>query len=183
MSMVVIGIDLDGTLSESIENILSPSQLEKFRTLYNEFRIKEPQKIQGRIMGFAIRAFFDYKWRNWKKVKLLEEDIPDIVMELSKFAKIVIITSTSGKKEYIEKWLAYHNIFYDDIIFANPPDKWKYCDILIDDRMDVINEAVKHGCYGILLSKKEKKVRSSNFSVVNNWREVKDVLEEMGFLN
>ncbi len=177
--MITIGIDLDGTLSESIENILTPSQLERFRKLYNKFRVKEPISLQGRVMGFAMREFFDYKWRHWEKVKPLSKDIPEIIKRLSKMAKIVIITSTFGKREYIERWLEYNDIFYDDIIFANPPDKWKYCDILVDDRLDVIEEAVKHGCYGILLSKKEQPFYKNNFAVANNWKDVELIIKEI----
>ena len=138
--MPIVGIDLDGTLSESIENVLPASQLERFRRLYNKFRVREPRSLQGRAMGFAMREFFDYKWRHWERVKLLSDDIPEIIKSLSKVAKILIITSTFGKREYIENWLRSNKIVYDSLIFATPNEKWRYCDILIDDRLDVIME-------------------------------------------
>lgn len=177
--MVVIGIDLDGTLSDSIENILPASQLERFRKLYNKFRVKEPQSIQGRTMRFAMREFFDYKWRHWERVKLLSDDIPEITEDLSKVARISIITSTFGKKEYIENWLNGNGIIYDNIVFASPNEKWKYCDILIDDRLDVILEAVKNGAIGILLSEKEKAKHNSNLIVAHSWEDVVKAIEKL----
>lgn len=170
--MIRIGIDLDGTLSESIENILSPSELEKFRGIYNKIRIREPKIIRGRIIGFVIHKFFDYKWKHWKKVKMLSDDIPEIIEKLSKITKILIITSTSGKREYVENWLKNNRIIYDDIIFAPPNEKWKYCDILVDDRFDVIFEAVKSGIIGILLSKKEKANHNGSLIIANSWEDI-----------
>lgn len=179
--MFTIGIDLDGTLSESIENTLSASQIEKFRKLYNKFRVKEPKSLQGKAMEFAMRKFFDYKWRHWENVKLLSDDIPQAIEDLSKIAKILIITSTFGKKEYIENWLEANGIVYDGIIFASPNEKWKYCDMLIDDRLDVIREATKRNKIGILISEKEKTNYGENIIMANNWEDVVEAIEKLSF--
>lgn len=176
--MVTIGIDLDGTLSESIENILTPSQLEKFRTIYNKFRAKEPNKLQGKVMLFTISKIFNYKWKHWKNVNLLSDDIPEIVSELSKMAKILIITSTFGKKEYIESWLKNNGVVYDDVIFSPPSEKWKYCDIIIDDRIVVVKEAVKHGKIGILLYGGKNK-DNENMIVAKNWKEIAGIIKKL----
>ncbi|MEM3860161.1 MAG: hypothetical protein QW478_12290, partial [Candidatus Micrarchaeaceae archaeon] len=135
---MIIGIDLDGTLSKSLEDILTTKQKEEFRKFYNWVRIHQPKSFQGKIMTFLLSHYFNYKWKKWKNIKLADNNIPSILADLSKKHNINIITSSYGKEEYIKNWLEQNKIPYTKLIFTSPIEKWKYCDVLIDDRFDVI---------------------------------------------
>ena len=155
--MAIIGIDLDGTLAKSLEENLTASQKEYFRNIYTNIKKKETKKIQGIIMTKILKTYFNIKWKNWQNIEMVENDIPEILKEIAgnkmSFPKINIVTSSYGKKEFIEKWLIKNNIVFTNLIFADPIIKYKYADILIDDRVDIVLNAVKHGKFGILYCK------------------------------
>ncbi|MFH7835830.1 MAG: hypothetical protein QXL51_04460 [Candidatus Aenigmatarchaeota archaeon] len=174
---MILGIDLDGTLAKSLEDILTAKQKEKFRKLYNWVRIHQPKSLQGKIMTFILSHYFNYKWKNWKSIKLADNNIPSILANLIKTHNINIITSSYGKEEYIKNWLAKNNISYTNLIFASPIEKWKYCDILIDDRFDVIMAAVLNGKVGILYTKSNYKLNYKNYYVAKTWNEINDIIK------
>ncbi len=191
--MAIIGIDLDGTLAKSLEENLTASQKEYFRNIYTNIKQKEPKKIQGIIMTKILKTYFNIKWKNWQNIELVEKDIPEILKEIAgnkmSFPKINIVTSSYGKKEFIEKWLIKNNIVFTNLIFADPIIKYKYADILIDDRVDIVLNAVKHGKFGILYCKPETVYSEEDFDVKNlndeeqgkfyvsnSWAKIKEII-------
>lgn len=184
--MARIGIDLDGTLAKSLEEIFSSRQKEYFRNLYLKIKAKQPKKIQGIIMTTILKTYFNIKWKNWENIKMTEDDIPAILNEISKkmlFPKINIVTSSYGKKEFIEKWLNKNNITFSNLIFTEPFNKYKYADILIDDRPDIILNAIKHGKIGILYSDEDFNAENlltdeekERFYVSNSWGQIKEII-------
>ncbi|MGC8651950.1 MAG: hypothetical protein ACP5UH_01720 [Candidatus Micrarchaeia archaeon] len=171
--MIIIGIDLDGVLSRSWETVFTPYHSE---TLYNKIR-GSPGSTRKRIADLVVDELFKEKWENWRGIHLLDNSIPEILRKFSTFARIEIVTSTSGKEANIKKWLKANGIPYNSIIYSPPNDKWRHCDILIDNRSDVINEAVKHGKIGILLSKKNEFYgRAGNLFFARDWNEVYEIV-------
>lgn len=185
--MAIIGIDLDGTLAKSLEETFTSTQKEYFRKLYSKVKEKQPKKIQGIIMTTILKIYFNIKWKNWKNIQMTENNIPEILKEISGkkmfFPKINIVTSSYGKKEFIEQWLSKNNIVFTNLIFTEPLNKYKYADVLIDDRPDIILNAIKHGKIGILystdsfnaenlLSDEEKE----RFYIAPSWENIKEIL-------
>ena len=185
--MAIIGIDLDGTLAKSLEETFTSSQKEYFRKLYSKVKEKQPKKIQGIIMTTILKIYFNIKWKNWKNIQMTESNIPEILTEISGkkmlFPKINIVTSSYGKKEFIEKWLNKNNITFSNLIFTEPFNKYKYADILIDDRPDIILNAIKHSKIGILYSDEDFNAENlltdeekERFYVSNSWGQIKEII-------
>ena len=185
--MAIIGIDLDGTLAESLEEKFTARQKEYFRNLYSEIKEKEPKKVQGIIMTTILKIYFNIKWKNWQNIKMTEEDLPKIIYEIAGrkmlFPKINIVTSSYGKREFIERWLNKNSIIFSNLIFTEPLNKYKYADILIDDRPDIIINAIRHGKIGILYSDEDFNAENlltdeekERFYVTNSWSKVKEII-------
>lgn len=185
--MAIIGIDLDGTLAESLEEKFTAKQKEYFRNLYSEIKEKEPKKVQGIIMTTILKIYFNIKWKNWQNIKMTEEDLPKIIYEIAGrkmlFPKINIVTSSYGKREFIERWLNKNSIIFSNLIFTEPLNKYKYADILIDDRPDIILNAIKHGKIGILYSDEDFNAENlltdeekERFYVTDSWSKVKEII-------
>ena len=185
--MAIIGIDLDGTLAESLEEKFTAKQKEYFRNLYSQIREKEPKKIQGIIMTTILKIYFNIKWKNWQNIKMTEEHLPKIIYEIGGrkmlFPKINIVTSSYGKREFIERWLNKNSIIFSNLIFTEPLNKYKYADILIDDRPDIILNAIKHGKIGILYSDEDFNAENlltdeekERFYVTDSWSKVKEII-------
>jgi uncharacterized HAD superfamily protein len=169
--MQTLGIDVDGVLSKSLESSFSTSQKELLRKMYN--KVATENGVFEKIIKFAMGTYFNYKWANWKKVKLYDENIPFYVKTLSQKYKIVIITSTYGNTENIKRWLKLKNIMYSEFWHVSPSDKHKHCDILIDDRIDILKTLSKKQT-GILFStRKEIELPlNKNILVMKNWGEI-----------
>ena len=185
--MAIIGIDLDGTLAESLEEKFTAKQKEYFRNLYSEIKEKEPKKVQGIIMTTILKIYFNIKWKNWQNIKMTEEHLPKIIYEIGGrkmlFPKINIVTSSYGKREFIERWLNKNSIVFSNLIFTEPLNKYKYADILIDDRPDIILNAIRHGKIGILYSDEDFNAENlltdeekERFYVTNSWSKVKEII-------
>jgi DNA-directed RNA polymerase beta' subunit len=185
--MAIIGIDLDGTLAESLEEKFTAKQKEYFRNLYSQIREKEPKKIQGIIMTTILKIYFNIKWKNWQNIKMTEEHLPKIIYEIGGrkmlFPKINIVTSSYGKREFIERWLNKNSIIFSNLIFTEPLNKYKYADILIDDRPDIILNAIKHGKIGILYSDEDFNAENlltdeekERFYVTDSWGKIKEII-------
>ena len=185
--MAIIGIDLDGTLAESLEEKFTAKQKEYFRNLYSEIKEKEPKKVQGIIMTTILKIYFNIKWKNWQNIKMTEEDLPKIIYEIAGrkmlFPKINIVTSSYGKREFIERWLNKNSIIFSNLIFTEPLNKYKYADILIDDRPDIILNAIKHGKIGILYSDEDFNAENlltdeekERFYVTDSWGKIKEII-------
>jgi hypothetical protein len=185
--MAIIGIDLDGTLAESLEEKFTARQKEYFRNLYSEIKEKEPKKVQGIIMTTILKIYFNIKWKNWQNIKMTEEDLPKIIYEIGGrkmlFPKINIVTSSYGKREFIERWLNKNSIVFSNLIFTEPLNKYKYADILIDDRPDIILNAIRHGKIGILYSDEDFNAENlltdeekERFYVTDSWGKIKEII-------
>ena len=185
--MAIIGIDLDGTLAESLEEKFTAKQKEYFRNLYSEIKEKEPKKVQGIIMTTILKIYFNIKWKNWQNIKMTEEDLPKIIYEIAGrkmlFPKINIVTSSYGKREFIERWLNKNSIIFSNLIFTEPLNKYKYADILIDDRPDIIINAIRHGKIGILYSDEDFNAENlltdeekERFYIAPSWENIKEII-------
>lgn len=144
-----VGIDIDGTLAQSYGDIFREKQENMFKREYSgkEIRLYKGNKIED----LFINIYFKYKWLNWRNIKLTDEKLPEILERLSKNGiEINIITSSYGRKDDIKKWIKANKIIYSNLIFTTHYEKYKYADILIDDRHDVILNTIKNGKIGIL---------------------------------
>ncbi len=181
---MILGIDLDGVLTETLQG-------NRFNNLYNKTRIEKNNNIKYKIANKVMKTYFNIKWRNWEKIKIKESEIPEILDQIiNKYSiKINIITSSFGKEEYIRSWLKENKINYNELVFSNPTDKYKYCDILIDDRIENIIPAVKNNKFGILYSNDEiekrielSKDEEKRMFVIRSFKYLEDVLRNINMI-
>ena len=142
---ITIGIDIDGTICDFVN---------AYNTLYKRYF---PNNEISQDQNWDWYETMNYNgessktWFNNKKSEIFDVAHPykgsvDTVNNIYDFIKthgftLNIITKqpTEESKESAKKWLDHYGFKYDDIIFVNSSmEKWKYCDILVDDSQKVI---------------------------------------------
>lgn len=171
----ILGIDLDGTLTKSIEEFLSPNMKARFIKLYNKLAVGKMNKVEEKVVKKGMKFYFNRKWKNISNIKLIDENIPEYLKELSKKYEIKIITSTYGDIQNVYSWLLLNNMNYD-IINVKPDKKKDYCDILIEDRIDVLN-FLPENKKGILFTNNREYIQNKkNIVALNTWKEIFEYL-------
>lgn len=76
---------------------------------------------------------FGETWRDWTKLEPMEQDMSQKTKMLQKLGTMDIVTNASPDVEpQLTKWLKYHYIHYDKLIFSS--NKWELdYDVFIDD--------------------------------------------------
>ena len=158
---ITLGLDLDGTLADSIRIYLKNEQR-------GFFKIRD------------ISEAFTIIWNNWKEIPLVDKRIPEYVDSLSQRYNVCIVTATSGKDRDVINWLNYNSIKPANIIFSDATKKQEHCDVLIDDMVFVLNHLVRHNKRGILLnmpwSEKASFGIDDRVEIFNDWKEIYTVL-------
>ncbi|MEM4115156.1 MAG: hypothetical protein QXP59_04020 [Saccharolobus sp.] len=183
----VLGIDVDGTLSDTMGK-----WLEFYKRDYDVEVSKEDMFLYNfsQIFPFVdmkiMRKYFEEVWDNWKDIDAIisEDDITEL-NKLHKKFRIEIITSSWGNLENVKNWLELHKINYNSLIYVKESlEKYKYCDILVDDKEKTVAEMLKHGKNGILLKQPWNfdtlnRHIPKEMKVCNSWSEVINVLKEI----
>lgn len=177
----VLGIDLDGTLADTIDEWLY---------LYNKDNKSNYKKSIMNIFGIdkvipieksTVKYYFEKSWENWRDVKVVDKDEVKVIKKLSSKYKIRIVTATYGKSEHIKKWLDENEIYYDEIVRCHSSNKFKYCDILIDDKIEETNIVAMNGKIGILIEQpwsrayKDEPI-NDKVKIVSNWGSILNLL-------
>lgn len=151
---IIVGVDIDGTLADTMEMWLSLYK-EEFNVVVSEDDIVlyNMSKVFPEITYEKMREYFEKSWERWNEINPIpsEEEISKI-NSLNKNYRIEIVTSTWGEIGNIKKWLEKYNIKYHALIFVKDSnEKPNYCDILIDDKAANIEKMIENGKDGILL--------------------------------
>ena len=142
---VVIGIDIDGTISNFGD---------AFNLIYKRYY---PDREVYPVDDWYWYRKMDFdgqnpeKWMYTKKAETFEiaqpypdaantiNNIYDFVKTHGHTLKIVTHQPTTAAKEAAKIWVDKYGFKYDDIIFVNEAkEKWKYADIMVDDADKVI---------------------------------------------
>ncbi len=150
----ILGIDIDGTLADTMEQWLS-----YYRKEFDVVVSKEDIIVYNMSMVFPgitydkMKEYFERAWKSWEEIlPVPTTDEINKINSLSRKYRVEIVTSTWGEIGNIKKWLEKYNIKYHALIFVkNPDEKPNYCDILIDDKEGNIEKMVKNNKDGILL--------------------------------
>jgi 5'(3')-deoxyribonucleotidase len=186
MKKRILGIDVDGTIVDTMEK-----WLDFYKNEFNSEASKEDLFIYNvsRIFPFVdydkMREYFERAFENIDDLKLLISK--DNIRELNSLSKkfdIYIITSTFSNINQVKKLLDVNNIKYKSFIFVKDSDeKYKYCDILIDDKAKTIKSVVMHNKIGILYlqnwSKSELDEKIISTYTCKNWNEILSVLKKI----
>lgn len=181
--MLTVGIDVDGTLSDTMEQ-----WLKYYKEEYNVVVSKEDLFLYdfSRIFPFVnkevMRKYFEKVWDNWKDIKLIDKKVIPNINIIGNFYNVNIITSTWGNLNNVKKWLKENNIYFNKVKYVkNSIEKVNYCDILVDDSLSNITQMVNNNKIGILLKQPWNKRNLSdkirkNILVAEDWQQVLEYL-------
>lgn len=133
-----IAIDLDSVLADTMVvwtnqyNKLNHTEITK-----NDITLWDIGKLLP-LSSNEISKIFTYIWKNlWFDIPTCEPRLPEITRRIhSKGYRISVLTKRERPTvEYVAKWLDYHDIFSNDLIFVydNMPKAGYPFDILVDD--------------------------------------------------
>ena len=176
-----IGIDIDDTISKSIE------KTEEYAKEYTETILKRDFKINYKEIDFLKRYNWTIEEDNeflkeyYKKILQnaeLKEDANKVIEILHKTNKIYIITAREDEvKEITLKWLERNNIIYDKIFFKQIDKKDIVkdleIDVFIDDSFENCVSVAKDGTKTFIVDTKiNQGLEDDNISRVYSWNEI-----------
>lgn len=143
-----IGIDIDGVLANS-----APIYCEAINELFNK-KLKPSDIIDYNLKKIFLiddnefSEFMNYLFENKKWLKIsTSEYANEFINKIKNFSKVFIVTSRPlNLKDLTIEWLNNNNIYYDELIFCNSFEKFKFCSNkgynfswFIDDCPEIIN--------------------------------------------
>lgn len=190
-----IGIDIDNTVSDTIETWMSFTEIilkEKGITPKRIYGIFSTADAYGIKRGSELHNYVKLKNQelnktNWKDYKLIKDAKENLIKLKSLGYSLIFISARNdeyfGNAYKISKdWMDYVGIPYDKII-CNCEDKGLACknegiNVLIDDGLRYCEMAVKNGCKAIYFDDENQKTKQSgannneNIFVCKNWNEI-----------
>ncbi len=152
--MVVLGVDIDGTLADSVSPVVNSLNLSLGTSIMiSNVRDYYLSKVFSGISHEEVLRRFSDAWKDWKSIRLVDESIPQIMATLSNRFKICITTASVGSGKNIQKWLEMNNIPFDEYIQVDHADEKsdQEVDVFIDDFHRVAEMAVSSGKRAIIL--------------------------------
>ena len=131
-------IDLDSVLADTM--VVWTNQYNKLndtKITKNEITLWDIGKLLP-LSSIEISQMFNYVWKNlWFDIPTCEPELNEITRRIHmKGYRISVLTKRERPTvEYVAKWLDYHDIFSNDLIFIydNMPKAGYPFDILVDD--------------------------------------------------
>lgn len=172
-----IGIDIDDTITDSYDLIVDTfadcNSIDKTIFYNNKMSYKEIEKRFNNYLDFSIMTFE----KIMPHVKL-KDNVKETINTLHKLGYSIEIVSARNKTEYSNpyeltyKYLKENGIYFDHI-HTNVFDKGAFCQthnikILIDDSIENLNKAKKHGIKPILFNNIFNE-DCHDFIRLNNW--------------
>lgn len=179
-----IGIDIDDTLINTRDLQI------KF---WKDYYISHPKDGYNTNLPPTINDFGDkYVQEFWDIYRLplnfestVKDDVPIITKKLKEDNHTLCIVTSRPKEKYndlhklIEDWAQKNDITFD-IIYTDVRNKGEFCkdnniDILIDDDIKHINNAIKNNVKGILFNTDP----DYNGLKTTSWRELYDIIKNI----
>jgi 5'(3')-deoxyribonucleotidase len=195
---MIIAIDLDDTLAESLQHFIkfyNKKYIGKYGVpiKFKDFTSYFLCDIRNMSREEELKIIKDYDtYHHRDEIEPINKAI-EIVKELSKKHEIIIVTSRTKKVEketraWVKKYLPMiKEIFFtrEDYLDASKPKedicKTAYADVLIDDSLRHVTGCDKAGIRTILLNRpwNKKKEEEKHVRRVNSWSEVPKIIEEI----
>ncbi|ASI13690.1 5'-nucleotidase [Candidatus Mancarchaeum acidiphilum] len=178
---LTLGIDIDGTLADTVGLVLELYNSEhKFQASKEDLKLYEMAKNLPEIDGGKVKEYFENSWDRWNEIAPVDNAASDVIRKLAELYNIRIITATFGDTGNVKRWLEHNEIVYNDFVHCDSSEKYKYCDILVDDRVSCINAVAEHGGRGILMEQYWNKADpteeiNENVVIAKNWNHVYDI--------
>lgn len=187
MGKTILGIDIDGTLADSISPwLLEAKKRHNIKSTREEIHSYYLETVFTSMSKDEVLDIYKYVWKNPSKILLEDKDIPSILDNLHSIFDIYITTAASGEDDTLRKWLKDNNIQYEKMFhFTSFSQKHALpeVDIYIDDFWTVAERVAQTGRATILLrqpwnDKFIKINKNPNILIAYNWREIEQILLE-----
>ena len=176
--MMRIGIDLDGTIADSIASVVAILNMNYNLNAINEditlYNVWENSKFKGATEQDVINATKD-AWKDYKSIKLVDQRIPDILGRLGNAFELHCTTATLAEMHEIEGFFHHNKIKMQSIIRrSNPIEKFNSgMNMYVVDCANIVDQAVETGARVVLL----KQPWNSRFAGMNGNRELLKIAE------
>lgn len=166
-----IGVDIDDTITETTDfinyylNLYYPSY-----SSYHDLPKKDFELFIDKMLG------------NLYHYELVKKHVPYVFQELKRLGHTIIFITARGDlgdfyDEYTKKFLAYHEIPYDKIIYK-AIEKGKIAfengiDIFIDDKVEMCDKAFEEGIDVIHIKGKGK----TNYKEYDSWLDILEYIK------
>jgi len=131
---MLIAIDLDGVLSDSMElwiRIWNASNYPKLS--YEDISEWDFWRRLGLTEG-RFSEIFDEVWSRWEELQPLEQNVAEIVDRINQVGVVDIVTGRPGRnRNFIVKWLKKHGINYRRLLIGVEKKISHLYDVYIDD--------------------------------------------------
>jgi len=153
LRLKILAVDVDGVLADTYT---------PFCRLLSERVGRQVRKADLTLYGIgaafglpqeSIREMLGKVWADWSKISPIEQGISETFGKLRKYFCIAIATARSAETiDHVKSWLHFIGIEYDYFYaVAKPADKVALVfDVLVDDYIRNVEDAVKAGRIGIL---------------------------------
>lgn len=132
--------------------------------------------IDKKINDTIVSNYFPDIMKNAEMYPGAKEFINELD-KLSPFMSIITHQYSDESKLSTLEWLVKNNLPYS-CVFSHGDDKWKYCDILIDDKIENLELMTKNGKIGICIAREWNK----NYNGIRV-KEYKDIINCIKWMN
>jgi uncharacterized HAD superfamily protein len=192
---MIIGIDIDNTISHSTEMILHYAKIFGQQQGLNTVDNPNGYYLEDALgwSSEAVREFFDlYLATIYREVRP-KEQAREVIAQLHERHQVMLITSRNyqypGVEMVTRKWLQENGIIYDKLIL-NPSsnihyfDKLSVCmqngvDLMIEDHHDLARELSQFMPVILFDYPYNQHVQAENVFRVNNWSEVCPLVDRL----
>ena len=185
-----IGIDIDDTTTNSTKTVRE--YIEKYGNNYcdDNYMTKNIDIIlRGFFENDGVKKFFrDNAVRMATEIEV-KKDAPNIINRLHEEGhEIYFITARSDNsygnaKDFCEKYLKKHNIYFDKVITSQlykvNACKENHIDLMIDDGVDTCDSINNEGLKALLFNSELNIDKEATSPRVNDWNEVYDFIKNM----
>lgn len=178
-----IGIDIDDTITDSYDIITSAyaycTKSTQKTFINNKLSYYDLEKNYPNYKDFTIKAFS--KIMPYAKVKNKAKEVIDKLHEMGYIIEIVSARNTTEYEDpygITYNYLKKNNIYFDKLN-VSIKDKGKFCkenniNVLIDDSIDNLNDALKYGIKTIIFNNVFNE-NEENFTRVNSWTDILNI--------
>ena len=187
-----IGIDIDDTLSESIEATDYYAKEYTETILKRKFDMKKVKEYNNTwyLEAYGWNQKEDEDFFRLYQYKILQnakpkKDVQEVIKRISNNNRIIIITAREKElKDITIKWFEDNNITFDDIIFEQKDKiiaaKENHIDLFIDDNYKICKSISENGIKALLMNSRiNSKIKLEQIIRVYNWKDIEKIILNM----
>lgn len=191
---MIIGIDIDNTITHTTEMILHYAQMfgrEQGLNTTPDLRYYYLEDVLGWDKRVADDFLDNYLGRIYTNMRPKDQAV-EVIGELKKQHELILITSRNRKfpavEEVTKNWLKQHGVQYDRLILNQTSNmhffsKLDVCqengvEVMIEDHYELVSEISPHLPVIMFEYPYNQHLKNDNIIPVNHWREVAGWLEQ-----